>query len=399
MKKVVFSLGTLLSAAIMVAQSSTANLDQSGDLNIANITQEGRFTSTTVQVGTGNNAEVIQELELAQGNDPDFPYIYGPATGTITQTQKGDYNSVFAHQGPGFDSKIDQVQRGNKNFASSSQNTIDHGSYQRSMQLQEGNNNYATSSQWDGNDPFNYVRQKQFGDYNNATASQKGEENIISITQTGSFNTASSSQSGAFITGSITQFGNSNSAHQIQGDFNYAVIRQWGDNNTVLQEQSRSVNDLVALQGSSSFNSSGSFISQIQEGHSNSASAEQNILSEGGENIINQRQLGFDNNAKATQEGIVGVLEGNNAMIQQQIGDGNEISSSQNGAENLSDILQEGNLNTVLNTQTGTGNYTLVKQTNQLNTSTILQNGTNNTAIALQNGMNNTVIINQGGSL
>lgn len=235
--------------------------------------------------------------------------------------------------------------------------------------------NEATATQ-EGNN--NEVSISQVGASNVATSTQTGNGSLISIEQIGAENAATASHRG---NGSIEQFqdGSDNSAYAFAGDNGTIRQLQFGSENTALAGVSRN----AVIQNSSVF--------QYQRGTGNYAEVETR-QGNGRNNSIFQAQAGNDN------EAVVLDMGNGNDVRQVQIGDGNVstaglTSNPQLGGMNiLTRQVGDDNIATVWGSQ---NDYAEIKQFGNGNVGFISQDAGSDHAVIYQNGYSNNATITQ----
>ncbi len=117
-------------------------------------------------------------------------------------------------------------------------------------------------------------------------------------------------------------------------------------------------------------------------------------------NTAYQDQLGDENESQILQSGSFnngmgcGKIYGASTI---QVGSGNQVLISQNGANNCAAIHQSGNYNEATITQVNNNNYASIGQYGDFNTAGISQTGGDNIGLVEQYFSNNVISISQGG--
>jgi hypothetical protein len=276
------------------------------------------------------------------------------------------------------------------------------------------------------------VAQIDASESNLSTLNQDGTTNTGKVDQIGFANASLINQDGGRNNGTVYQDGIDFHYAEIvqEGQKNTAVIKQFENYNTAFVDQYGDLNDSFVVQ-SREENSS----TQVQEGNTNMAKVYQNKLMigetdralevSGGFNVVTQTQIGNANRSVALQGvglfGLVGhnniasmTQEGNsnlqvsfqdgeyNTLVQSQIGDSNESTVAQTAAaDNYASSTIVGHHNvTFINQQLGeSSSFATIVQDGDFNKSRIFQkSGDDNTAIFEQLGDYNTSNILQTGN-
>jgi hypothetical protein len=276
MKKLFALLTVVLFSGFMMAQN-TSTVDQTGNQQVASVTQTGNNTSdidqvtdlitggkqtaTVVQDGTLNSSIIDQnntggtqvvsndayinqigtsnfssQTTRSYGNqDINLWGLQNGLENTLTQATIGGYTSSFVAYQTGdlnkaeqtmtssnTDGKIDQL--GDGNYAKQYFTGQNHGYYTNGMLIvQTGDDNDATQEFHGGGWGVGSNGQiHQTGNLNNATQYSDGFPNTQLTTQVGDENQAETTQNGNFNSGIIYQDGN----------FNFGSISSTGNNNT-----------------------------------------------------------------------------------------------------------------------------------------------------------------------
>ena len=421
--------------AVQVAQipgaaagANTGESIQNGSSNAVQVRQAGTEQSTlTDQDGVGNLARVFQTGNVNGNQSLSGQLNLAEVTQTgygneSTTAQEGDYNNAFTSQNnDGGEESLGnraQIMQGVANQAENNDAAI----------IQDGQDNSAYTLQiWDNSDAATY----QTGVGNTSEILQNAgpedsEGHFAIVTQIGSENDSRVNQSGddysqARNIAHADQNGSGNAAEQIQvatgsTEGNTAIVSQGftgsfevstqqedvfaevntfdtslaGDddgagleatNGVAFQTQTGGENDAVIVQFGDGNNAA-----QSQNGDGNIAQAIQNLTPDSGfDNVSSQTQTGDNNVASAVQNDRL------HTAVQSQIGDGNNILSSQRGIANYTDVAQEGdqsfgrtlqhgNFNVAFLTQRDGQSYTVRQNENQFgdnghNQADILQEG------------------------
>ncbi len=337
----------LLMTGMTFAQVNESRISAAGDLNKAEVDQQGSDNQSVISQKIGGNEATVKQInhklqvanqtlstieqtglqnkaEVTQEHDGNLASQAGKIEAVIRQI--GNENLAVQKQGP--HSQLGTAfasifQQGDENFAS--QNQMKYGNQARI--LQAGNGNTAMQAQ----DAFllpeeegsmNEAIIEQAGDENTASQEQDGWANIAETYQTGNGNRVVQDQYAWKSTAIVSQHGNDNSATQNQdGRLNLARVEQQSDGNTATQ-------------------------TQVSDGAR--PNANYTWLNEG---IILQ-QGGLGNTAVQDQYMPAGDLDAlsNYAYVMQ------------NGTGNISSQIQDGGYNTSIIEQSGAGNNVTIVQ-------------------------------------
>ncbi|AUC82230.1 curlin [Lacinutrix sp. Bg11-31] len=189
-------------ASLQVGNSNKANQTQLGNGNWAKVNQGGDTSGPidnlgSVQADMDGYLNSFADPTYTNGSDNTGN---GSKAGLAKQYQSGDGNSAYSGQwgDDGEDSNYsEQSQIGDDNRAYVNQNAYgpSNGGANYGRQDQAGNGNFAVLGQ-NGRDHVAY--QRQYGNYNDATATQKGKGNLMSSYQSGDGNVAISAQRGHY---------------------------------------------------------------------------------------------------------------------------------------------------------------------------------------------------------
>jgi hypothetical protein len=349
MKKLSLVLGMVLVACMAMAQN-TAKTVQNGNSNVAGVSQTGINTGVVYQLLGDNNYGTLTQV----GYRNDATIIQGltqeVATGVYGHQDLGASNNVGSiSQVGGNDNGGAVYQFGNRNNGQISINGSGN-----TAQMQQGWSDYDGGYATYGNSNSSVL--SQTGASNTAYAWQYGGvekvagvfDNVNNITQFGNSNYATVSQGyiysnntkgiipiyGAAVTG------NSSNVAQLNGDWNLARFFQLGKNNT---------------------------ISLSQTGNNNNVGSERTT---GGVSLEGYfYQTGDRNEFYGTQTGGA-TLKKSSA----QKGNDNDIFLTQ-GAGDVAEIIQLGDLNGAYLTQMGGGQNATILQTGNSNSATVTQGG------------------------
>lgn len=244
-----------------------------------------------------------------------------------------------------------------------------------------------------------------------ANGAQQAESNLAIVDQAGKENYAEVQQRYDNSTATILQrndaavgVGNRSYQEQIANPNtsagHTAIGTQYGDDNELvqLQEGPGAGNYAEANQGDAVTSATGAFSQQVQSGELNEAYVDQYLTGD----TTFQEQDGTGNKAVAKQNVIGSSAGGNNYIEQFQMGTSNEAIAEQAGRNNMSYQEQYGNDNYSKTFQAHgqiTGNKALTIQDGSFNSSMVNQRANGNTALVDQTGNGQTSVINQNNPL
>jgi hypothetical protein len=368
MKKLSFIFAMVFAVTFAMAQN-TAKTAQTGNHNGANVAQSD---------GINNDAAVTQNGDYNNG----------------VITEKGTSNTGVVDQLKGNQNNGNVDQTGNLNEAYLTQGMVENyydAPYNISSAM-AASNNTGVIVQKGGNK--NYTELVQVGNVNAANISQDGSKNIAYGYQGWPFGfwgetyaTSHLSSSNSNI--SITQLQNSNegAVWQYGGDKNSATIGQNGLSNVARISQGFIYND-------EAYN----FSHPVYNVNNNTAS----ISQVGDNNTGKLFQLGDGNSFSLTQTGnhntvglaAGGLLEARDGYFQQD-GNGNNFYGTQDGGATLKNTSgQTGNSN-LINMSQGANDMAEIIQDGDLNQAFLTQGGGGQDATITQMGSVNTSVVNQ----
>lgn len=376
-----------LFAAVGQADTNKVLLDQNGDANSALIEQDGNGNTAGIHGNTTKPNSGINQL----GSDNDINFL-----------QRGDGNSIgtgdaFRQTGNQNTADVDQLGNGNEfsyliqsgGAASALANEL--------FILQDGDGNRVKE-----------VRQTRTGGTveNSASIAQDGNDNLVGgrTRQQGAGNMLDFRQSG--LDNIIAPVNNVAGAFGITTDQH--SVSQNGLNNSILVEQTGSMNALRAAQQHGDNNSMSLTLSGVGNGATGllpdvlaaSGVEDASIWQVGSGNSLVLAAFGDDNAYGVAQEGSNNVVNGTvtgsgNALGLGQFGDSNTVDLTISGNLNTAALIQIGTGNDSLFTVTGDGNKIDGKQDGTGNTAKVTQGGANNVANFVQIGVANSVTIDQ----
>ena len=339
---------------VAVHQYSDADGSLGGDVNTAEVEQNGSFNVST---------------QITQGSEADG----------------GQNNTAFVLQSGSGNSDIDIAQNFDGNFADASQ--LD--AWRSSIKIEQNGfgtdaNNTAIVSQQDGEGLEAHIVQGggsagTAGIDNNAVILQTGTDNVTAIAQVFDGNTATVDQSGARNDIAIEQGSgffveNANTADVVQGGWNNEIdVYQTADGNDA------------------------NFAVAVQSGESNELIVNQDA-GDGGQNFADANQSGYSNALAVIQVNDGTGTAGFNDAAVSQSGSENELNVSQDGSGNIVTADQSGWGNTLAIAQVGDSNIADATQSGESNELTIVQGGEFNVAFATQAGGSNEAHIEQDGA-
>lgn len=368
MKKVNLVLGMVLVAGMAMAQNK-AVVDQVGSTNGATVAQTGVLNdASSKQYGDQN---VTNLKQIGQENIGVADQLKGNSNnGSVDQY--GYKNEAYLTQGmkPGYfgADATTNAMVSNNNVGSIKQN-----GEKNSSQLQQfGNENYGAVDQKGGNNNQAYVYQGWAGNWwgqNDFTELYSYKSTAV-ITQIGSNN----------IDAAIWQYGGTN---------NYANISETGDGNSARIAQGTIYSDYAYNYTHPVINTQNNAATITQAGNTNAARLYQ--LGNGNSFALTQNgngnKLGLatgslleKRNGYFDQDGNSNVFVGtqtNGAELKNtsgQKGNGNYINMVQ-GAGDIAEIIQAGDLNGVMLTQMGGAQDATILQTGNGNNATVTQGG------------------------
>ena len=460
MKKLVFTVGTLLTVMSAYAQSNVIVTNSvTGNGNTSSITQTmqavyGADNKASVTImGNSNSAKLKQTggglvsttTQTGNTNQSDVTQVgaYSANSESQTATNGATNKSVVTSNGQGITSQVYQQADGA-------------GSGNDMMLDQTGNNSYLGSQQNATAGGMNKVDWKQTG-YDatmnigsratiNQTASGAGSKNtlmgnqnvdtapsgastpvLIQEAYAGGVNMGAVNQSGTNADANLNQYatgmGSKNTISIDQNGINTGVLNSalifqdafMGGENTSLSNQRGSYQYAFASQVATGAGSK-NFTNVSQEGLGQYSNTKQNATTPGSKNEAMITQLDKNNvsfidqgaasanskNTATVKQGTNSAGNGNNSVISQTaVVDGqNEATVTQDG-NNKARIDQRANsvgVNKGTITQLGVGNQAFINQFGTNNTATEKQTGMNSTAIINQTGMGNTASSDQMGN-
>ncbi len=352
-------------SVIILTLAGTYVLAQTG--NIGNTVQEGDFNFHFRQQSGIHSSDVYQNSSAGTVDDKNVV--------TVTQSNRSLDNltgneSIVKQYGLGHESTITQIGKNNAEtyIGADGLGNIDQNTNNTTSIYQYGADNYGKQVVRGGSANESYLGLEQYGTDNQAT-------------QIASWSTYS--------TGFASQAGSDNSVwQQVDGTVNSVSVVQSGDRNTSFQwiKDGSSSNNSVNTNQSGNENNArivtkgnnNEFL-LTQNGHNNQS------VGTSGDQYSNGIQTGNVNNTKLSQYG------NNNQVMMEQVGDGNSI----NGYTFMG-AAQVGDHNTYKFSQNGLENKSFSNQFGDHNRSDINQNSNGSISNISQQGQVNSAIIFQG---
>lgn len=367
MKKVSLVLGMVLVAGMAMAQNK-AKVDQVGTSNGATVAQTGVLNDATAKQFGNTNGALVKQIGTSNIGVSD--QLNGNRNNSSVD-QYGNTNEAYLVQGmiPGYyGSDVNtSAMVSNNNIGSIKQNGVK----EVGELLQVGNENNGAIDQKGGDNNTANVYQGWAGDW-------WGQSTYTALYSYKS--TAGIAQIGSNNAGAIWQYGGTN---------NYASISETGDGNTARISQGFIYDDFDYSFSSPVINTKDNTASITQAGNGNAAK----LFQLGNTNSFALTQNGYGNsvgvaigdlevarNGYFEQDGNANTFIGtqnNGATLEntsRQTGNGNYINMVQ-GAGDIAEIIQDGNLNGVLLTQMGGVQDATILQTGNSNSATVTQSG------------------------
>lgn len=359
-------------AVTFAMAQNTAKTTQTGNLNNAAVTQAGTLNDGAVtQTGNQNLGTIDQKTT---GN-----------IGVVDQLAGDNNTSSVAQDGATNEAYMTQGMVANYYAAPYDISTPMGASFNTSSAYQKGNKNYTEVVQVGGTaaDNGNLTAVSQTGDNNVAYSYQGWPFGFWGETATTSALSSIKSVVGISQTGN----GNEGAVWQYGGESNSASVTQANDDNVARISQGFIYEDAAYNFSHPVYNTKNNSASISQSGDGNTAKLFQlgdgnsfSLSQTGGGNTLGLAVGGLleARDGYFEQDGDANIFVGSQAdgatlkNTSRQTGDGNYIYMSQEDLD-VAEIVQDGDLNTVLLTQGGGGQNATIMQTGNSNTATVTQ--------------------------